>query len=191
MNLMRNDGQIGERRVFLLLLILALSLVGCGLAPPPSPEAPSPTATVKPAPSFTAIPPTSTPTPIPMPEIREIVLTFDGKTCQYDGPAVTTPGQMTVSLVNKTEWDADWWMLRLDDDKTWRDMLDYIGEPGSYLHPPPWTSVSIVKSRVPDNPDAWEYTLKEGTYVTMCCTCDELSGPRGVWPGAPLEVRSK
>jgi hypothetical protein len=125
------------------------------------------------------------------PQAREAVLTFDGETCHYDGPQVTTEGEFTVVLNNQSDLEADLWVVRLDQGRTWQDMLDYIGTPGSNVHPPEWSSGSIVKTTSPDNPDATILRLTEGSYAICCCTCYEPFGPRGVWPGASLEVRAE
>jgi len=122
---------------------------------------------------------------------KYVVLTFDGETCHYEGPKVVTEGDLAVTLINNTDLDATWWIHRLDEGKTWQDMLDYIGLPGSDVHPPPWASGGIITAPVSDNPNARVYTLKRGLYAISYCTCYELSGPRGVWPGALLEVRAK
>jgi hypothetical protein len=127
----------------------------------------------------------------PTVEPREVVLTFGGETCQYKGPEVISEGELTITINNETDYEVDLWMVRLEEGRTWQDMLDYIGLPGSYVHPPSWSSWGgIMTAPVPDNPDAAVYSLKEGLYAICCCTCYDLSGrPRGVWPGASLEVR--
>ena len=120
---------------------------------------------------------------------RNAVLTFDGETCNYDGPNVITQGQLTIVLNNKTDLDVDLWVAKLNEGRTWQDMLDYIGLPGSNVHRPPWSSSSISMTTVANNPDATVLTLSEGLYAICCCTCWETSGPQGVWPGASLEVK--
>jgi len=122
---------------------------------------------------------------------REVVLTFDGKTCHYDGPKVIAEGDLTVVLNNQTDLEASLWVVKLDEGRTWQDLLGYIGVPGSSVHPPEWSSGSIIKTTSPDNPDATIFTLRKGLYAFCCCTCNELFGPRGVWPGASLEVRGE
>jgi hypothetical protein len=122
---------------------------------------------------------------------RSVVLTFDGQICHYEGPKVVTEGDVTITLVNNTKLDASLWMVRLDDGKTWQDMLDYIGPPGSHVEPPRWSSAGFIIAPVPDKPNAKVYSLKKGLIAIACCTCGELSGPRGVWPGAALEVKAR
>ena len=125
----------------------------------------------------------------PTSETREVTLKFDAKTCQYEGPEIITSGDLTVSLMNESDYDASIWMVKIDEGKTWQDLLDYIGAPGSNVHPPPWTSPSIITTTSRDSPNVKIYTLNPGLYAICCCTCNEITGPRGVWPGAPVEVK--
>jgi hypothetical protein len=122
---------------------------------------------------------------------QEIVLTFDGETCKYDGPSVVTEGEVTIILNNETEYELDLWAARLDEGRTWQEMLDYIGPPGSSVELPSWSDGTMIAADVPGNPNATVYQLREGLYGISCCTCGEIKGPRGVWPGASLEVRAK
>lgn len=165
MNIMNAYRKNQNLLVAFILIYLVLHLVGCS-AP------------------YTNVPITPTSTA----EAREVVLTFDGVTCHYQGPKVLSEGELSVSLVNQTDYRVDWWVLRLDEGKTWKDMLDHVGPPGSYVHPPEWSTGSILTAQSVENPDALVYTLTEGLYTIMCCTCFEPVGPRGVWPGSALEV---
>lgn len=123
---------------------------------------------------------------------RDIVLTFDGETCHYEGPEVVTEGDVTITLLNETDFEASLWMVKLDEGKTWQELLDYIGPPGTSVEPPAWSSGNFIASKLPDKPNATLYTLNEGLYGICCCTCNELSEQnRGVWPGALLEVRAR
>jgi hypothetical protein len=119
---------------------------------------------------------------------NEATLSFDGTNCTYHGPDVVPAGDMKITLTNTSEYDGDIWIVKLDEGRTWQEMLDFIGVPGSNVHPPEWTDGTIIKGDVPDNPDAQIFQLSKGTYVINCCTCNEILGPKGVWPGAPLEV---
>jgi hypothetical protein len=120
-----------------------------------------------------------------------IVLTFDGNTCQYDGPIVVTEGDVNIILKNKTNYQLSLWATRLDEGKTWQDVVDYIGTPGTSHELPAWSNGTMIARSVPNNPQATTYTLNEGLYAICCCTCYEYPGPKGVWPGAALEVQGK
>lgn len=124
-------------------------------------------------------------------DTREITLTFDGETCQYAGPGAIPEGEVTIILDNQSEYELSLWAARMIEGKTWQDMLEYIGSPGTSVELPEWAEWSVLASEVPGNPNAKVYTLEKGLYAINCCTCGEIKGPRGVWPGAPLEVTEK
>ena len=121
----------------------------------------------------------------------EITLTFDGETCQYDGPNVISPGKVTIILKNTSDYDLSLWAARMEEGKTWQDMLDYIGTPGASVELPSWAEWRVLAAKIPEHPNATVYTLDKGLYAINCCTCEEIKGPRGVWPGAALEVTDK
>jgi hypothetical protein len=127
----------------------------------------------------------------PKAENRVITLTFDGETCRFAGPNAITQGDVTIILNNQSEYELSLWAAKLNENKTWQDMLEYIGSPGSSVELPSWAEWRVMASKVPDNPDATVYTLTKGLYAINCCTCGEVKGPRGVWPGATLEVIEK
>ena len=115
---------------------------------------------------------------------KDIVITFDGEGCTYDGPSVASEGNRIITLKNNSEREVLLDMTRIDEGKTWQDVLDHFGEVESW---PPWLSYGIVTGYSPDNPEVWEYTLTEGMYSIICWS----SSPSGVWPAAPLEVRAE
>jgi hypothetical protein len=127
----------------------------------------------------------------PTAQRREVLLTFDGKVCRYEGPEVVTEGELTVTLVNESNYEADLWVVKLGEGRSWQDMVDFIGVPGSNVHPPDWSSGSIMKAVSADKPDATVLFVREGLYAICCCTCYDPSSPNGVWPGGSLEVRAE
>lgn len=114
---------------------------------------------------------------------QDIILTYDGEVCKYDGPSVATEGERVMTLKNTTEHDSNLIVVKLDEGNTWQDMIDFIGEPGSYVELLPGIS-TVMTSTVPGNPEAKEYSLQEGLYAIFC-----LDNEGGVWPGSPLEVK--
>jgi hypothetical protein len=114
---------------------------------------------------------------------QDIILTFDGEECKYDGPSVVTAGDRVMTLKNTTEHESQLIVVKLDEGKTWQDMIDFVGEPGSA---PGWLpGVSTVMTTfVPDNPEAREYSLQDGLYAIFCVDIEDR-----IWPGAPLEVK--
>lgn len=117
---------------------------------------------------------------------KDIVITFDGEGCTYDGPSVVSEGKRIITLKNNSGREVFLDVTRLDEGKTWQDVLDHFGEVGPGLWPP-WLSYGIVIGILPDNPEAKEYTLTEGMYSIICWS----SSPPGNWPAAPLEVRAE
>lgn len=124
-------------------------------------------------------------------ELEEVVLTFDGETCQYAGPQSAAAGDIIITLINQSDYETSVWIVRMYEGRTWQDMLDHIGTPGSNVHPPSWSSSGFMIATIPDKPDSRIYSLKQGLYAVCCCTCNETTGPQGVWPGAPLEITDK
>ena len=145
------------------------------LPPTRPPATPASTDTPKPAP-FT-----------PTPEVPVVDLTFDGQSCQYEGPEVVHEGKLVI-VVNDLTDDPAFHMhvFKIDEGKTWQDMLDYIGEPGTYVPPVPWASSVGIGALVEDNPNARRFTLTPGMHGIVCALHN--GGPEGIWPAAPFEV---
>ena len=118
---------------------------------------------------------------------QDIVITFDGEECMIDGPTMVSEGERIITLKNNTDWEVALDIAKVDEGKTWQDMADYLGEPGADVDRPSWASPPM-KSSVPDNPEAWKYSLTEGLYAIVCWR-NEL--PWGKWLGAPLEVKGE
>jgi hypothetical protein len=119
---------------------------------------------------------------------QPIQVTFDGQSCQYSGPEFVEEGNVVIELKNLSESYVELEIARIEEGKTWQDLLDYIGEPGNTgTSLPTWVSHVYIRV-VPDNPDAREYAFKPGLHSIVC-----LSQNGGVefaiWPGASLDVR--
>lgn len=124
---------------------------------------------------------------IPSGESKPIMVTFDGEACRYDGPHSGPEGDWIVRLENKTEINVRLYVVRLEEDKTWQDMVDYIGEPGSPFLPVRWASTSIMTHPL-DEPGSTEYKFTEGLYAISCCTGYDVDVLCHVWPGGSLRV---
>ena len=122
-------------------------------------------------------------------DAREATVKFDGETVTYDGPEAISAGEMKITLENSTDMDLDILVVKMDDGKTWQELLDYIGEPGGKVPPPPWVENTTLVG-VPDEPDASAYVLKQGTHGIILCSCNEILDYQ-VWPVAPLEVKDE
>jgi len=116
---------------------------------------------------------------------KDIVITFDGEECTYAGPSFAHEGKQIITLKNNSEMEVHLDVTRLDEGKTWQDVLDHFSEPGSELRPA-WLSSGVTDS-LPDNPEAREYTLTEGLHSIVCYS----SSSPVIWPAAPLEVRAE
>ena len=145
----------------------------------------------QPAPKTPEPIPTTAPMPTPTEKVsieemkQDIVVTFDGEECIYDGPGAVSEGERVITIKNISDYNPQLVVRKLDEGKTWQDILDYYGTPGS--SPREWLpEVSDVikdKTLVQVNPDAWKYQLEEGLYGIFCQSW--ISS----WPAAPLEVK--
>ena len=116
---------------------------------------------------------------------QDIMITFDGEECKYEGPSEATSGDRVMTLKNTTEHDSYLQVVKLDEGTTWQDMLDFIGEPGSAPGWLPGVS-SVMTTAVRDNPEAREYSLQDGLYGIFCVDFEDR-----IWPAAPLEVKGQ
>ena len=89
--------------------------------------------------SPTPIPPTATaePTPIPVkptvttasPPVIEV--TFDGDECKIVGPDTIPQGKVTFIMHNPGDEEYRVDVIRFDEDKTWDELVENFGPPGS------------------------------------------------------------
>ena len=115
---------------------------------------------------------------------EDLVITFDGESCQYDGPEIILEGEIVIVLNNLTEDVVFFEVQKLDEGKTWLDMLDYFGEPGSKAPggPPTWAHIIGIA-----NYAAKKITLVPATYGLICV--QRLGNLFFVYPAFSLEVR--
>ncbi len=116
---------------------------------------------------------------------QDIILTFDGEECKYEGPSVATEGDRVMTLKNTTEHESYLVVVKLDEGKTWQDLIDFVGEPGSVPGWLPGVS-TVMTSTDPDNPEVREYSLQNGLYAIFCVDFEDR-----IWPAAPLEVKGQ
>ncbi len=128
----------------------------------------------------------------PVGKVQDLVVTFDGESCQYKGPEVIREGKAVIVLNNLTsDRFVHIHVAKLDEGKTWQDFVDYVAELApSSVRRPAWIS-QLRTDSVEDNPDAMEYSLGPGMHVIYCMRHDKQVNdiPNGVWPAAPLDVR--
>jgi hypothetical protein len=116
----------------------------------------------------------------------DLIFTFDGTTCEYDGPKVILEDEITLILDNLTGFPAFVDLAKLDDDKTWQDMLNYIGEPGSYKQRPDWITKEPRKPIVSD-PSAAIFSPDPGEYVFVLYQTTDTG--LATFPCSSFEVR--
>ena len=127
------------------------------------------------------------------PPVQTIELQFDGEDCSYGGPEVVSAGPALIALNNQTEGAVVLTVLKLDEGRTWEEMVDLF-PPGAVKEPPPWSTqvngvrTKAAQARFPGNLEAKEFILDEGLYVISCV---QASRPVGVWLGAPFEVKGR
>ncbi len=178
---------------FMIGCILIVFIAGCAAVTPENPPT-EPTTTFLPPssttipPTVTPAPPTNTPEPISCKEVEGICLelSFDGESCTYVGPTDLKSGPVTLLFLNKSEDGAMANLVRHTGDKTYQDMIDYIGEEPSKISAPVWADgvpgvlgeVKAGESRI------WEGVLEQGIHTLLCINLT----PFGVWLGVGLTV---
>jgi len=95
-------------------------------------------------------------------------------------------GEITIITDNLSDFPVFTDLAKLDDDKTWQDMLDYIGEPGSHKQRPYFITKENRRVVISD-PRAAIFTPDPGFYVIVCYQTTATG--LGTYPGSPLEVR--
>ena len=139
---------------------------------------PEPTNTLMP-PTRSPVPPTAAPKPASCEEIDGICLqlTFDGEGCSYLGPTDIKTGSVTLIFLNESDVRAATNMIRLLEDKTLEDVIEYNGEEPSTKHAPRW-SVDVRGVYWGINPaesHIWEGVLEPGIHAMVCA---RLQPPR-------------
>ncbi|MEA1976568.1 MAG: hypothetical protein U9N80_01560 [Chloroflexota bacterium] len=117
---------------------------------------------------------------------EDLILTFDGSSCKYDGPQVIREGEITMIMNNLSDSPVGLDLAKLDDDKTWQDMLDYIGEPGSNKQRPYFITKENRRVVISD-PRAAIFTPDPGFYVIVCYQTTDTG--LATYPGSSLKVR--
>lgn len=120
-------------------------------------------------------------------ESREIEITFDGENCEARGPDLLSAGDLIVDLDKQTEGVVIIDVYRLDEGKTWSDMVSHFGLSSTFALPPEWVSGVSGRDVQGDKYDR-KYTLEPGTYGIICLYMG--SDTNGTWPAAPIEVRN-
>ena len=124
----------------------------------------------------------------PMPSYYEFEVTFDGRQCSVIGPSETTTGSRMFLFTNNSGKRAILYVCRLEAGKSWNDVLDYIGEPGSDVPEVGWCRKTVgTLEGTEERSYAKAFSFQEGEY---CILCEQTEDPAGIWPGSSFNVRS-
>jgi hypothetical protein len=100
---------------------------------------------------------------------RVLQLTIDGDSCVYEGPDMLAAGEAEIVYRN-TSPEARWAnTLRLDDDRTVADTLNYIDN-DPLAGAPSWSSPVWLNLYLPAGaaPTSRLATLEPGTHILLC-----------------------
>ena len=111
-------------------------------------------------------------------------LTFYGESCVYKGPEIVENGNATLILSNESEMPYKFNLIRLLEDKTYQDLIDYQGEEPSSKAAPSWLSFypGVLDYVGPGQKYVWTGDLKSGIHALACV------GRLGIWLGGEFTV---
>ena len=186
---------------------IGLFLASCtGFASSQTPASPS-AATETKAPLSSTLPvtptvaeptpiPTQTPVPTATPNLVStivasgplIAVNFDGATCTAEGPTEIPLGSLVLKFTNTTGETATPWVNRNYPGKTWQDVLDYIGAPGSYVPDiPDWIAFLFTRRSATESPTVsyrqFDLTIA-GEYAIVVEMVSDI-----LWPCGPFLVK--
>jgi len=136
----------------------------------------------------TVTPEMPTPEPTPMQISCEevegncIELTFYGQSCVYEGPEQFNQGPVTFIFINESDIPYTANMIRLLEDKTFQDLIDYVGEEPSSKHAPSWSSGYPGVWKYVASRHVWTGDLELGIHAVVC------AGRLGIWRGGGFTV---
>jgi hypothetical protein len=117
-----------------------------------------------------------------------IEVTFDGKECTADGPAEIPAGNLVLKYNNLTGHMATPWVSRHYPGKTWQDILDFIGPPGSIVETPNWIAILGYSRSISESPEVsyrqYDLTMEAEYSIVVEDPSDH------VWPCGPFIVRA-
>ena len=174
---LRNEGRNEDLCIFLAGCLLLTLLTSCATAtqqtPLPSTSPP--------------VPATSTPAPTSCEKVEGhcLWLSFDGESCNYEGPTDLKPGPVTLIFLNESDGWASANLIIVLGDKTLEDLIHYIGEEPSMQHQPSWSDFyrGIWKEIRPGESIFWEGDLKPGIHGLYCVKTAAWPESIQVWTG--------
>ena len=119
----------------------------------------------------------------------DIVITFDGNECTFDGPTEVETGDQIIKIRNTSGAIGSMDLCRIFEGYDWQDTLDFIGEPGSEVGWPTYcpTRVSSKVVDANENEVTHEFKLRyPGEHHVMWKETGPL--PEKTWPCASFAV---
>ena len=133
---------------------------------------------------FTVSPVAEAASPTETPK-SDIVVTFAGGICKYEGPATLPAGELTVTINaqdrDKEAFAAAW--FNLAPGKGLSDLIKAQNSPS----PPPWADMLALQEAPPGGSKTYSLTLEKGPLYLLCWS-GSPDQSRGVGSKRPLEV---
>jgi len=113
-----------------------------------------------------------------------IELTFLGESCVYEGPEILENGNITLIFSNESDMPYAANLIRLLENKTYQDLIDYQGEEPSSKVAPRWSSQypGLLEFVGSGKKQIWTGDLESGIHALVCLGSD------GVWLGGGFTV---
>jgi hypothetical protein len=115
----------------------------------------------------------------------DIVVTFAGGVCKYEGPPTLRAGELTVTVEakdrDKEAYAAAWFTLA--PEKTLRNLLDAQDSPS----PPPWADMLALQEAPPGGSETYTLKVEKGP-LYLLCWAGSPDHSSGVGSKGPLEV---
>ena len=131
-----------------------------------------------------------TPSPSPQPTDIPIEIIFDGRNCAGALPEKIPVGVHSFILLDQTEYQAELWLIRLTDGKTFQDLLDMQDTPGEWDPKPRWAKYDTQLSReILETKDlrlestSWKFYLV-GEHVVYCY----VPSPQMIFYAGPIMI---
>ena len=108
-------------------------------------------------------------------DVASMTLTFDGKTCTYEGETEFAPGPVELDLLNESQGPAAVNLVSIDEGHTIQDVIDDLGPEPATGHHPSWTQELGTWQPTPaGGTHHWEGDLDEGLYAMVCAQTTPL-----------------
>ncbi len=114
---------------------------------------------------------------------QEIEVTFSGNECTVSGPTEILMGDHPIVLNDQSDINVSLWAGKLNNGKTFQDLLDLQSEPGESFPVPSWV-VFAQKYSTSDSEDKIYVLDEPGEYSLSVYN----PFPETVWLCAPLHV---